>query len=37
LLLAAILFARRDPARPVRTVFLSLAALAVAGGYLALV
>jgi hypothetical protein len=37
LLLAAILFARRDPARPVRAVFLSLAALAVAGGYLALV
>ena len=37
LLFAAILFARRDPVRPVRAVYLSLAALALAGGYLAMV
>ena len=37
LLLAAILFARNDPARPVKAVYLSLAALAVAGCYLALI
>jgi hypothetical protein len=37
LLLAAILFARKDPARPVKAVYLSLAALAMAGGYLALI
>jgi hypothetical protein len=37
LVLAAILFARRDPARPRKAVYLSLAALSLAGGYLALV
>ena len=37
LLLVAILFARKDPARQVKAVYLSLAALAVAGGYLALI
>lgn len=36
LLLAAIRFARRDPARPLQAAILSLAALAMAGGYLAL-
>lgn len=36
LLLASILFARRDPARPVRAVWLSLAVVAAAAGYLAL-
>lgn len=37
LLLAAILFARRDPARPRRAVWLSLAALIACGGYLVLI
>ena len=37
LLLTAILFARRDPSRPLSTVWLSAAALAACGGYLLLV
>jgi hypothetical protein len=36
LLLASILFARHDPARPVRAVWLSLAVVTAAAGYLAL-
>jgi hypothetical protein len=37
LVLAAILFARKGPARPIRAAWLSLAALILAGGYLALI
>ena len=37
LLLVAILFARKDSARPLKAAWLSLAALTLAGGYLALI
>jgi len=37
LLLAAILLARNDPAKPLKAAYLSLAALIMAGGFLALV
>lgn len=37
LLLTAILFARKDSARPARAAWLSLTAFALAGGYLVLI